>query len=151
MGKNKDLRKAIRGLEANVWKHKLKIESELRKDYPNERFVAGWRREIKAGEDRIARLKRRLRKERRDMPKVKAKNPVEAEAVEMLLTEMVDEGYQPWVKQMGRLRRAKPGTPAYRDALCELWTLSNIVEIKGKLLGKMIDEYLDTLPDDDDD
>lgn len=64
LGKNKDIRKAIRGLDANVWKHKLKIESELLKPRPDEGLISGWKREIKAGEDRIGRLKRRLKKER---------------------------------------------------------------------------------------
>ncbi|MGH9405599.1 MAG: hypothetical protein ACRD3D_07165 [Terriglobia bacterium] len=79
----------------------------------------------------------------------KARNPIAAEGVEMLLGEMIDEGYRPWVKQMERLGRAKPGSAAYQDAICELWTLANIVELKAKVIGEMIDEYLDTLPDTD--
>ncbi|HEV2418931.1 MAG TPA: hypothetical protein VGX94_14135 [Terriglobia bacterium] len=83
------------------------------------------------------------------MAKAKTKNPMTAEAVEMMMEEMIDEGYRPWIKQLERLRRSKIGSPAYRNALCELWTLSNIIEIKGKIIGQMIDEHLDSLPDDD--
>lgn len=84
------------------------------------------------------------------MPKTKAKNPMTAEAVEMMMQEMIDEGYRPWAKQMEKLKRLKPGSASYRDAVCEMWTLSNIVEIKAKVIGKMIDDYLDVLPDDAD-
>lgn len=67
----------------------------------------------------------------------------------VILDEMVSEGLEPWRKQLNRLRRAQPGTPEYRDALCELWTLAEIVEIKAKIAVEMIDNYLDVIPDED--
>lgn len=63
------------------------------------------------------------------------------------LDEMLSEGLEPWRKQLDRLRRSKPGTPEYRDALCELWTLCDIIEIKAKVASEAIDEYLDVIPD----
>ncbi len=63
MGKNKTLRKVIHGLETNISKHRIKIESELCKDHPNVEYITVWLGEIKAGEERAKRLKRRLRKE----------------------------------------------------------------------------------------
>ncbi|MGH9406788.1 MAG: hypothetical protein ACRD3D_13250 [Terriglobia bacterium] len=72
------------------------------------------------------------------------------EALEpVVLDEIVREGFDAWRKQLDRLRRAEPGSPAYRDALCELWTLCDIIEIKAQVASQMIDEYLDVLPDDD--
>jgi hypothetical protein len=65
------------------------------------------------------------------------------------LDEMLSEGLEPWRKQLEKLRLAKPGTPQYRDALCELWTLCDIIEIKAKVTGEAIDEYLDVIPDDE--
>ncbi|MGH9352705.1 MAG: hypothetical protein ACRD18_16395 [Terriglobia bacterium] len=63
MGKNKDAKKIIKGIEHNIWNHKLKIENELHKDFPNQKYLAHWRIEIEVGEERITRLKRRMRKE----------------------------------------------------------------------------------------
>lgn len=64
MGKNKDIRKIIKGLERNIRKHKLKIEDELCKDAPNHIDIHHWRMEIRVSEERIARLKHRTRKDR---------------------------------------------------------------------------------------
>lgn len=66
MGKNKDLRKIIRGLEAHIGRHKLKIEDELAKDAPSAGDLHHWRLEIKVAHERIARLKHRIRKDGRD-------------------------------------------------------------------------------------
>ncbi|MGH9351941.1 MAG: hypothetical protein ACRD2G_07260 [Terriglobia bacterium] len=60
MGRNKDLRKAIAGHERNIGKHKLKIESESEKDFPNEELIEKWRQDIKKSELRIQVLRRRL-------------------------------------------------------------------------------------------
>jgi hypothetical protein len=76
------------------------------------------------------------------------RNPT-LEALEPItLTEMVTEGLEPWRKQLDRLHRSEPGTPEYRDALCELWTLAEIIHIKSKIAIEAIDEYLDVIPDD---
>lgn len=64
MGKNKNLRKIIRGLERQAREHQDKISQEVLKPSPNEEWIAGWQREIAAAHERIKRLTRRLGKER---------------------------------------------------------------------------------------
>jgi hypothetical protein len=65
------------------------------------------------------------------------------------LDEMLSEGLEPWRNHLDELRRAEPGSREYRDALCRLWTLAEIIGIKAKIASDAIDEYLDVLPDGD--
>jgi hypothetical protein len=57
------LRKVIAGLEDHVLQHCGKIESERAKPRPNDEWIASWQKEIEAAEQRIQRLRRRLRRE----------------------------------------------------------------------------------------
>jgi hypothetical protein len=77
------------------------------------------------------------------------RNPTLATLEPIVLDEMVSEGLDPWKKQLDRLRGSEPGRPEYRDALCQLWILSEIIGIKAKIASEMIDEYLDVIPEDD--
>jgi hypothetical protein len=77
------------------------------------------------------------------------RNPAVAAMEPIILDEMLSEGLEPSKNQLDRLRRSKPGSLEYRDALCELWTLCDIIEIKAKIASDAIDEYLDVIPDDD--
>lgn len=85
------------------------------------------------------------------MSKSRLKNAVSIDTVEMATQEMVDEVYLPWLKQIKKLRRAKDGTVLQRDAVIELCTLSHISEIKGKVLVRLLEEYLEAHPDDEND
>jgi hypothetical protein len=77
------------------------------------------------------------------------RNPTLTRSEPVVLDEMISEGLEPWKEQLERLRRAEPGSEDYRDALCQLWTLCDIIEIKAKIASEMIDEYLDVIPDED--
>ena len=55
MNENKKNRKKIAGLQEHVDKHKKKIDKD-----PESRDKRGWEKEIKAAEERIERLKKRL-------------------------------------------------------------------------------------------
>jgi hypothetical protein len=77
------------------------------------------------------------------------RSPTLAAMEPVILEEMVSEGLEPWRKQFERLRRSEPGSSEYRDALCQLWTLCDIIEIKAKIASELIDRYLDVLPDAD--
>ncbi|MGH9352704.1 MAG: hypothetical protein ACRD18_16390 [Terriglobia bacterium] len=83
------------------------------------------------------------------MPKTKVKNPVSADTVEMAAAEMIDEVYYPWLKQIEKLRRSKDGSLSQRNAVIELCTLSNIAEMKGKVMVGLLEEYLECHPEDD--
>jgi hypothetical protein len=63
MGRNKDLRKKIAGWENTIAEHEDKIRRELTKEYPNEEYIQGWRREIEGHREKVARLTRRLKRE----------------------------------------------------------------------------------------
>ncbi|MGH9401596.1 MAG: hypothetical protein ACRD2P_05775 [Terriglobia bacterium] len=60
MSRNKDIRKQIAAHERNIWKHRLKIEAELKKDFPDEVLLNKWRGEVRRDEERIKFLTRRL-------------------------------------------------------------------------------------------
>jgi len=63
MGRNKELRIKIAGCERVIAAHESKIRRELTKDYPSEEYIRGWRHEIEAQKERVARLTRRLKRE----------------------------------------------------------------------------------------
>lgn len=60
MGRNKNIRKHIAGLQRTMREHELKIEEELRKDYPNRGLIKKWSVEIQNDKDRIVLLKQRM-------------------------------------------------------------------------------------------
>ena len=63
MGRNKDLRKKIAGLEAMIVKHEVKIRKEIISGQPDEGSIAGWKREIQVMRESVLRLTRRLKRE----------------------------------------------------------------------------------------
>ncbi|MGH9401595.1 MAG: hypothetical protein ACRD2P_05770 [Terriglobia bacterium] len=83
------------------------------------------------------------------MPRTK-KAPISLEALEVLTKEVITEGaaeYQPILEKM---LRTKPGTERHRSLLCDLYVKATILESKAKAAEETIDEYLESLPDDDD-
>ena len=63
MGRNKDLRTLIAGLERSTREHEAKIETERARPMPNLERIAGWESEIRSFRERIDRLLRRLRRD----------------------------------------------------------------------------------------
>ncbi|MCL6642310.1 MAG: hypothetical protein K6T71_03165 [Candidatus Bipolaricaulota bacterium] len=60
MGRRKDLRKKIKGLEEVIRRHQEKIAEEKAKPSPNWRYIAYWEKEILSRERDIERLRKRL-------------------------------------------------------------------------------------------
>jgi predicted RNase H-like nuclease (RuvC/YqgF family) len=63
MGRNRELKRKIAGLERVIESHEDKIRLELLRPQPDEDLVFSWRREIDAARKRVARLSRRLKRE----------------------------------------------------------------------------------------
>ncbi|MCL6529762.1 MAG: hypothetical protein N2313_05870 [Meiothermus ruber] len=61
MGNNKQIRKRIAGLAAQILIHQNKIKQEMRKAIPDVGLVAKWKKEIRAWQQELARLKKRLK------------------------------------------------------------------------------------------
>lgn len=81
------------------------------------------------------------------MPKAKVKSSIAVGTVERAAAEMIDEVYRPWDQQINKLHRAKTGSAAQREAIVKLCTLSNIAEIKGRVMTELLEEYLEANPD----
>ena len=62
---NRQIRKRLEGLQAQITAHQQKIHGELEKDLPDRELVRHWEREIHAWEAELARLEQRLRRQRR--------------------------------------------------------------------------------------
>ncbi len=62
MGKNKQLRKRIRGLLSHIAAHQAKIRRELDKATPNSEAIRGWEREIDIARKTVRKLEERLEK-----------------------------------------------------------------------------------------
>jgi hypothetical protein len=62
MGKNKDIRKKIAGLQQVLTEHEEKIKNELTKPHPNRRRIELWRKQIAGFRARLERLERRIRR-----------------------------------------------------------------------------------------
>jgi len=69
----------------------------------------------------------------------------------LLIEEVLTEGAKPYEELLFKLKHAKPGTERYIDLVCELAVAANVIAVKAKVAEKVIEEYLDSLPDDDDD
>lgn len=63
MGRSKDLRRRISGLQRTIEEHETKIRAELTRPHPNEEYIRGWRHEIDVHRSEVARLTRRLTRE----------------------------------------------------------------------------------------
>ncbi len=63
MGRNKDLRRNITGLERAIARHESKIRHERAKPNPNESLIAHWQGEIEGLKKQLARFMRRLSRE----------------------------------------------------------------------------------------
>lgn len=64
MGRNRKLRKRIRGLEEQITEHERKIRSELHSDLPDQDRIDHWEAEIRAFKESRERALRRLGRER---------------------------------------------------------------------------------------
>jgi hypothetical protein len=62
MGKNKQLRKRIRGLLGHIAMHEQKVRRELEKAAPNAEAIRGWEREIDIARNPVRKLEERLEK-----------------------------------------------------------------------------------------
>ena len=60
MGRNKDLRKRIRGQHRVIEKHVIKIDNELRKDAPDVGLIRKWEGEIDIAREAVRKLEQRL-------------------------------------------------------------------------------------------
>ncbi|MGH9407684.1 MAG: hypothetical protein ACRD3D_17830 [Terriglobia bacterium] len=85
------------------------------------------------------------------MPRVKHSR-VSANTVHQAALEILgDNGGGTLQAILDQVLKATPGTEEHESLLCELSVAVNWVEIKAKSAGEIIDQYLDSLPDDDDD
>jgi hypothetical protein len=62
MGKNKQLRKRIRGQQRVIATHEEKIEAELRRPTPDLGYVRKWHREIDTARKNMRKLSQQLEK-----------------------------------------------------------------------------------------
>ncbi len=63
MGRNKQLRARLAGVERKLAQHEAKIRAELGASLPDLGLVKGWRREISAWEKERERILRRLNRD----------------------------------------------------------------------------------------
>ncbi|MGH9326240.1 MAG: hypothetical protein ACRD2B_06070 [Terriglobia bacterium] len=84
------------------------------------------------------------------MPSVK-KAPISLATVDVLVKEVMTEGAHEYGTVLEKLLKAKPATERHRELLCGLWAAAAVIETKAKTAQEVIDEYLDSLPDDDED
>lgn len=82
------------------------------------------------------------------MPSIK-KADMSLETLQVLLQEVMTEGSNEYHAILEKLLRTKPGTERHRSLLCDLSVAASWTEIKAKTTQEAIDEYLDSLPDDD--
>lgn len=85
------------------------------------------------------------------MPKNKAISQVSLNTVDLLAEEVLMEGAQNYAGWLRRVRKAEPGTERHRELLCELSVAANVLAVKAQEAESVIEEYLESLPDDDDD
>jgi len=60
MGRNKQIRARIKGLERQVRAHQAKIRRELNKKHPDLGLIRHWQKEIEAWQRQLERLKSKL-------------------------------------------------------------------------------------------
>ncbi len=60
MGRNKQIRARIKGLERQVQAHEAKIRRELKKKHPDRGLIRHWRKEIEAWRRQLERLRSKL-------------------------------------------------------------------------------------------
>jgi len=60
LGRKKELRKKIEGLERVIREHQEKIAKERANPSPNWRYIAYWEKEIRSRQRDIERLRKRL-------------------------------------------------------------------------------------------
>jgi ubiquinone biosynthesis protein UbiJ len=63
MGRNRDLRRKITGLQRAIAKHEAKVQRELLEPHPDESLIAHWLDEIDAWKRQVAHLSRRLKRD----------------------------------------------------------------------------------------
>jgi len=85
------------------------------------------------------------------MPLNRVQTPISLEAVETLIEEAIIEGADRLAAIYQRLRKTREGSPKHEELLCEASTAASALALKAREAEKAIDEYLDSLPDDDDD
>lgn len=83
------------------------------------------------------------------MPKTK-NLAMSINAVDILSKEVVIEGTEEYEAILDNLNRVKPGTERHSELLCDLWTQAWIIKNKAQAVVEAIDEYMESLPDDDD-
>ncbi|MGH9328484.1 MAG: hypothetical protein ACRD2B_17580 [Terriglobia bacterium] len=70
-------------------------------------------------------------------------------SLQVLLQEVLTDGSMEYQAILEKLLRAKPGTERHRSLLCDLSVAASWTEIKAETAQEAIDEYLNSLPDED--
>ena len=83
------------------------------------------------------------------MSRNKTAIPISLDAVRVLMAEVIIEGYQPYLELLKKVRRTKPGSARHEELLCEASTAASVLSLKAREAEMAIDEYLESLPDDD--
>lgn len=66
MGANKNIRRNIEGHKKQLAEHLLKLDNELKRDFPNQGLVAKWEKDIRNIRKHIATLESKLPGRRRE-------------------------------------------------------------------------------------
>ncbi|HLI33550.1 MAG TPA: hypothetical protein VKW70_00780 [Terriglobia bacterium] len=83
------------------------------------------------------------------MPSVK-KASISHETVERLAKELLTEAVKDYETTLEKVLRSRPGTDQYESHLCDLSVAASWLGIRSQSVQEAVDEYLDSLPDDDD-
>ena len=145
MGRNKELRKKIAARRKVAEKHEEKIRRERMKAEPDEGVIRAWQHEIAAARNKIDSLTRRLQREWWCMT---TKTAPRLETVERLI-EDVEEWYERIRKIRQKMSGVERGSDPYQDLLSELSVYLDWLKMKAEVAAEAIDEYQETLPEDD--
>lgn len=84
------------------------------------------------------------------MPRNRNAVGVSLDALETLLDEVLTEGAEPYLKRLEKLDRLKPGSEAYNDLLgADVHVALDVIRIKAEEAMKAIDEWMESLPDEE--
>jgi hypothetical protein len=121
VGRNKQLRRRLSGIERQIRGHEAKIRNAQRSRFSDAGVIRGWQ------------------------PATKAEAP-DVHALEVFLDEAVTV-YEEMISLRKKLRRLKRGGEAYLDALSEVAVCASVITAKTDTLLREIDVIEDALPD----
>lgn len=70
-------------------------------------------------------------------------------AHDLIIEEVLTEGAKPYADLLNKLRKARPGSQKYQDLAAELGTAASVLTAKAREAESTVDEYIESLPDDD--